>query len=301
MTVYHNFPRIDFDVYLKDVPDKTLVLSEFTFAQDVVNTRRGIPYGFVKEKWPEGKKGNDMELLPSWVPGDVTYKVQEEGILPVIQWSEYQFVSGSGVALLDRGLSGRENHDNTACIFLKLAAEKYMGYPNAWLSGTGTHHYQYAIVGCDFSDSEDVIPRMAWEYNAPPVFMRTAEPVKAKSYMTSSDNIIIHSMHRKADELEIRFVESIGKNGTADLKLNLPVGLARITNFLGEGTEYLSGNGSYSLPVRPQQILTLRLKVVDGVQDTKPLTDWTPFIPVHKREFFKKYDENVSGHPPFGE
>ena len=101
MTVYHNFPRIDFDVYLKDVPDKTLVLSEFIFTQDVVNTRRGIPYGFVKEKWPEGEKGYDMELLPSWVP-DVTYKVQEEGTLPVLQWSEYQFANGSGLALFDR-------------------------------------------------------------------------------------------------------------------------------------------------------------------------------------------------------
>ena len=94
---------------------------------------------------------------------------------------------------------------------------------------------------------------MAWEYNAPPVFMRTVEATEAKSYLTSSDNVIIHSMYREADELEIRFVESIGKNGTADSKLNLPVGQARITNFSGEGKGELRGNGSYLIPVRPHK------------------------------------------------
>ena len=300
ITVYNNYPRIDFDVYLKDVPDKTLVVSEFTFAEEAVSTRRGIPNGFVEEKWPEGEKGYDMELLPPWVP-DATYKVQEEGILPVIQWSDYQFANGSGLALLDRGLPGRENHNNSVCIFLKLAAEKYMGYPNPWLSGKGTHHYQYAIIGYDSQEYVNVIPRMAWEYNAPPVFMQAANAVEAKSFLSSSDNIIIHSMHREADELEIRFVESNGMNGVAELSFNLPVGQARITNFLGEGTEELKGEGYYSMPVRPQQIVTLRFMVEGRVQDTKPITDWTSFVPDHKRDFLNKYDKDVNGHPPLGE
>jgi alpha-mannosidase len=48
---YRDSPRIDFDVELNDIPDKTIVLAEFPLAQAVQETRRGIPYGFSHAAW----------------------------------------------------------------------------------------------------------------------------------------------------------------------------------------------------------------------------------------------------------
>lgn len=122
--------------------------------------------------------------------------------------------------------------------------------------------------------------------------------LKSKSFLSTSDNIIIESMQRIDDEMEIRFVECKGVKGNAELKLNMPVSEARLTNFLGEGNDKLLGrNNHYLIPVRSQQIITIRFKTQTNVAKIQPLKDWSPLVPENKRELLKKYDKTYPGRP----
>ncbi len=55
MTFYHEFPRIDFDVYIEDIPHRCIVFAEFPLSDEVIEIRRGIPYGFSHGWWNEKK------------------------------------------------------------------------------------------------------------------------------------------------------------------------------------------------------------------------------------------------------
>ncbi len=89
---YHDHPRIDFETELNDVPNYTVVVAEFPLAEDIVEVRRGIPYGFAHGAW---SKPNPS--LHGWT----------KGIVPAVRWIDFALANGGGLALLDRGLSGR--------------------------------------------------------------------------------------------------------------------------------------------------------------------------------------------------
>jgi hypothetical protein len=127
---YRDHPRIDFETEVKDIPDKTVVLVEFPLAEPILETRRGIPFGFSHGAW---SKPNPQ--LAGFA----------DGILAAIRWSHYQSARG-GVALLDRGLPGRELTGNTPTLLLLNALDIYMGYPCAWLSGRGKQRLSYALM-----------------------------------------------------------------------------------------------------------------------------------------------------------
>jgi hypothetical protein len=135
-----DYPRIDFDTELNDVPDKTVVVVEFPLAQPILETRRGIPYGFSHGAWA-ASESQISNLRSQDLAGFA------DGIVPAIRWSHYQFEQG-GVAILDRGLPGRELTGQTPVLFL-LNARKFMGYPCPWLSGRGRHNFSYALVAHD--------------------------------------------------------------------------------------------------------------------------------------------------------
>ena len=48
---YENYPRIDFETELNDIPDLTVVVAEFPLAADVDEVRRAIPNGFSHGAW----------------------------------------------------------------------------------------------------------------------------------------------------------------------------------------------------------------------------------------------------------
>ena len=129
---YENYPRIDFETELNDIPDLTVVVAEFPLAADVDEVRRAIPNGFSHGAW--AKPNPD---LPGWT----------KGIVPAVGWIHYTLAGGGGVAILDRGLSGRELNDRTPIIYLLNATDKYYGWPNPWLSGKGKNVLAYAS-GC---------------------------------------------------------------------------------------------------------------------------------------------------------
>ena len=281
--LYHDSPRIDFETTLHDIPDRTVVVAEFPLARDVTELRRGITYGFAHAAWPES-----TEALPGW----------SKGIMPVLRWSHYTLLGKDGFAILDRGLTGRELTGRMPAIFLMNATDKYYGYPNPWLSGAGTHVLEYAIVAHDGEWESARIPQMAWEYNCQPYALASA-PGRPVSYLQTSENVIVESMRRDGEHLEIRLVECLGRPGRAHVKVALPHRGAAITNLAGLEAEPLAGGPGYEFAVRPQQIVTLRFRTAGGVPAPKPLLDWAPLVPPAKRAMLKAYSTE-KGHPPRG-
>jgi len=285
VTFYHNHPRIDFDAYLEDIPDRTVVVAEFPLAPRIAEARRGIPYGFAHGAWPEPTAERNGYM---------------KGITPAVRWSHYSLEGGGGVALLDRGLSGREIDGNTPLVFLINAVDKYMGYPCAWLSGKGMHHLQYALVVHGGPWEEARIPQMAWEYNAPPVVCMGAAKASDESLIQTSENIIVQAMRREGDDIEIRLFECLGRGGNATITVDVPHECAALTDLVGNRRVALEGSPTYRFDIRPQQIVTLRLKTDGRVPDVEPLTDWAPLAPEHKRPALSKYEAGLKGHPPAG-
>jgi hypothetical protein len=113
------------------VPDRTVVVAEFPLAGTIAETRRGIPGGFSHGAW-----GAPNPHLEGYA----------DGIQAAIRWSHYTLAGGGGVALLDRGLPGRELVGSTPVVFLLNAQDTYLGFPCAWLSGKGEQRGSFALL-----------------------------------------------------------------------------------------------------------------------------------------------------------
>jgi alpha-mannosidase len=277
-------PRIDFETELQDVPDRTIVVAEFPLAADVTDVRRGVPYGFAHGAWPAPDPAR---------PGYV------KDITPAVRWSHYALAGGGGVAILDRGLTGREITGRTPVLFLLNASDKYYGYPNAWLTGKGTHRLEYALVAHDGDWKDARIPHLAWEYNAPPVVVPDRGAGEDASYVEASPNVIVEAVRREGPELEIRLAEALGVEGTAEVTVRLPHQGAALTNLVGGRPVALAGGPTYRFPVRPQQIVTLRLKTAAAAPEVKPLLQWDDLVPEAKRKALRTRI-TAKGHPPRG-
>jgi len=282
VTFRRDDPRIDFETELNDLPDKTVVVAEFPLAGPVREVRRGIPFGFAHGAWATASAE-----LPGFV----------KGITPAVRWSHYQ-MAGAGVALLDQGLIGREITGNTPILYLYNASDTYRGHPNAWLSGAGRHVVRYALVAHAGDFTAARIPQMAWEFNNPPIVVDGCAPAKAKSFVHTSDNVIVEALRREGGEIELRLVECLGRAGKASVTLNLPHLDAALTDMLGGNRQPLRGGPAYKFPVRSQQIVTMRFKTADAVAEVKPLTEWDALVPEKKRAALRRYLPDVKGHPP---
>jgi hypothetical protein len=123
---------------------------------------------------------------------------------------------------------------------------------------------------------------------------------KPQSFLKTSDNIIVEVMRRDGADIELRAVECLGVAGTAEITVTLPHTTAALTDMVGGHAVPLPDGPTYRFPVRPQQILTLRLKTASPVPEIKPLTEWDELVPVNKRPTLHKYLKDKKGHPPFG-
>jgi alpha-mannosidase len=286
MRFYKDFPRIDFETDLQDIPNITVVVAEFPLAEDIEEVRRGIPCGFSHGAWAKPNPN-----LVGWT----------KGITPAVRWTHYSLAAGGGVALLDRGLTGRELNGKTPIIYLLNATDTYYKYPNAWLSGKGQHHLEYALVVHEEKWEQARIPQMAWEYNCPPVVVAGRRVITAKSFVHTSANVIMEVLRREGKEIEMRLTECLGSAGTAEVTVNLPHQGAALTDLRGRNPKDLAGNGpTYRFPVRPLEILTLRFQAETPVEEIKPVTEWDKFVPETKRAALHAYG-NYSGHPPMGD
>ena len=285
MHFYTDHPRIDFQVELNDIPDKTVVIAEFPLAEEVSEIRRGIPYGFSHSSWSRPNPD-----LRGW----------GKGILPAVRWSHYSLMQGGGFAILDRGLSGREITGRTPILFLLNATDTYYGYANPWLSGKGKQVLEYAVVAQEANWEEAGLARLAWEYACPPFLVEQADRKGFSSILATSDNMIVEAVRREADEIEVRMAECLGKAGGAEIALHLPHQAARMTNLAGKSLQSFAPASSYRFPVRAQQIVTLRFRTKEPVAEITALTDWNPLVPEKKRPALNTYIDK-KGHPPRGD
>jgi alpha-mannosidase len=282
---YHAHPRIDFEIELNDVPNYSVVVAEFPLARQIEEVRRGIPYGFAHSGWERPKPD-----LPGW----------NKGIVPAVRWVDYQFAGGGGIALLDRGLTGRELYQNTALLYLLNAEDQYHKSDNPWTTGKGKHVLRYALVPHGTHWAQARIPHHAWEYNQPPVVVARTAAKPFTSYLETSSNIIVEAVRREHDHVEVRFAECLGLAGVAHVKLDLPHGAVYQTDLMGNRRHLLAGMDAVSIPVQPQQIVTLHFETAHTLHKPEPIAAWDEFVPKEKLAMLHTYDPNVKGHPPFG-
>ena len=282
---YADDPRIDFEVVTEEIPTQTVVVAEFPLAGDITQTRRGIPYGF-----SHGTLGVPDAEMPGYV----------KGIMPAIRWSDYGLADGGGVAIFDCGLPGRELAGKTPVLFLLNAHDIYMGYRNAWLSGKPRQQFHFALYAHDADWDAALVPQKAWEYNCPPLIVLGVKQAEAKSFVQTSDNVLVEALRREGDFLEIRLVECLGHAGTAKVTLGLPHEKAFMTDLTGDHAKPLAGGPAYEFPVRAQQIVTLRFKTVKPVEEIRPLLKWDELVPPAKLPRLQKKIPNAIGHPPLG-
>ncbi|WP_263357960.1 glycoside hydrolase family 38 N-terminal domain-containing protein [Acidicapsa ligni] len=283
--LYNNHPRIDFETELNDIPNYTVVFAEFPWAEDIRDVRRGIPYGFSHGAW-----ATPNPELHGWT----------KGIVPAVRWIDYSLIGGGGIALLDRGLSGRELNNRSAAVYLINAEDKYWGYENSWLSGKGRHAMPFALLPHSEEWDQASIARAAWEYNREPVLVADRTAMPSKSFLTTSENVIVEAMRREGNHIEIRLVECIGKSGQAELALLLPHSKLTFTDLTGKPISTHAKGAHYNFPVRPQQIVTLHFETASAVAEPEQVTKWDQFVPEHKLPALHAYDPSLIGHPPFG-
>jgi hypothetical protein len=125
-------------------------------------------------------------------------------------------------------------------------------------------------------------------------------PEVSKSFLETSGNIIVEAMRREGDHIELRFVECLGSAGSASLKVSLPHGKVHITDLTGKKKTTVPHADSYSIPVQPQEIVTLHLETAQALPVPDPIKSWDEFVPKEKLAALHAYDPNVKGHPPFG-
>ena len=273
---FKDSPRIEFETDLKDIPNQTVVFAEFPLASAPAEIRRGIPFGFSRDD------------------GIIS------GIVPAVRWCDYSSPGHGGVALLDRGLTGREISTNIPVIYFLNTVDKYHGYANAWLNGKGSHHFEYALLAHDGDWSAARVPQEAWAYNCPVAVATGCKPVAAQSFVQTSDNVIVEAIRRDGADIEMRLVEAFGKAGKAEVKMNLPHTSAALTDLTGGHAQKLTGGPSYKFPVKPQQIVTLRFRTATPVAAIEPLLDWSELVPTNKLAALHEYLPTAIGHPPHG-
>lgn len=283
--LYHESPRIDFETELNEVPDYTVVIAQFPLAAEATAVRRGIPYGF------SHGSGNSLDAdLQGWT----------KGIVPAIRWTDYDLSSGGGFAIFDRGATGRELDGSTATIYLLNAVNKYHGYSNPWLSGEGKHAVSYAVYPRNNSWEEARIPQRAWEYNCPPILIGNRAAQKPRSILRTSDNVIVEALRCEGNHIELRMVECFGHAGYATVTLLLPHQRAMLTDLAGRTQSELPKSETYTIPVKPQQIVTMHFQTRSRLPEAEAITAWDRFVPAPKLAALHKYNPNLAGHPPFG-
>ncbi|MBN2212363.1 MAG: hypothetical protein JW709_13275 [Sedimentisphaerales bacterium] len=280
---YRNSPRIDFVTETHGLTPGTILSAEFPLAPTVSAMYRAIPSGFVRGVWPQ----------------DISQGALTAGVIPVIGWSDYEFQDGGGMALLDRGTPAREVVDNTVYLLMQNASGAYYGYEVNWMNDKGVQRYEYALVPHADASSPARMAHLAQEYNTPVFAFRGRPRQKSPSFMEISDNLLLQALRRADDEVEIRLLETKQQSGSVCVTINAPVTEAWRTNLLGENKIPLNDQSPFNLKVKPQEIITLRMKTSRSVPPVKALDSFNDLIPTRKQAYMKStYDKNLLGHPP---
>ncbi|MGH9612186.1 MAG: glycosyl hydrolase-related protein, partial [Bryobacteraceae bacterium] len=162
------------------------------------------------------------------------------------------------------------------------------------------HVLSYAFIAHEGAWRGARIPQMAWEYNRAPVILTGHGEKPPRSFIETSDNVIVEAMRREGSQIELRFVECLGYPGTAEVRMPLPHSKAALTDLLGQRPKPLRKAARYRFPIRPQQIVTMRFDTSSSAPQPALVQQWDEFVPAAKLAALHAYSSD-KGHPPRGD
>ncbi|MSU65391.1 MAG: hypothetical protein EXS38_04645 [Opitutus sp.] len=292
ITLYRDFPRIDFQTTVDLHHDDVVLTVDFPLAESVAQRTRGVPYGF-----SSGDPRQVAAPLAYFLSADQKFSGVSDALAPSIRWSDYSFAEGGGLALFDRGLPCHELNGNVVTLALLNAQRQYNKLPNTLLAGQGRRTFGYALWPHAGTWQQARVPQHAWEYTTPVILEPGRVTTHDASYLTTSPNLIVEGIRRIGPDIEIRLAECFGAAAAAEVRLNLPHQNARRTNLMGEQEQRLEGRGgNYRLEVKPQQIVTLRFATSTSADVPPAILSWDHLVPREKLGALHELGRGV-GHP----
>ena len=141
--------------------------------------------------------------------------------------------------------------------------------PSVWMNAQGKQVFEYALWPHEQDWPDAHVPQIAWEYNCSVLAVPGMAVAQPQSFCETSANVLVEALRRDGDEIELRMVECLGQAGRASVRVNLPHTAASRTDLLGDNRQTLSGGPVYDLEVRPQEIVTLRLRTPQAVRRSR--------------------------------
>ena len=155
--------------------------------------------------------------------------------------------------------------------FMQQPQKKPSGFAWLRLSGKGSHRFEYALAAHEADWDAARTVQSAWEFNCPVTLAGECAVAPARSFLGTSDNVLVEVMRRDGADIEVRLVECLGQAGDAWIALYLPHEQAVLTDLLGRHPTKLEGGPKYTFSVRPQQIATLRFRTSTTAPRIEPL------------------------------
>jgi len=147
----------------------------------------------------------------------------------------------------------------------------------------GQHRFEYALAVRDAEWESSRIPPDGVGIQLP-TFGRGRLPAQHGIFLKTSSNVIVEAMpSRGGGPSKSDLSSAVGVSGQAEINVNLPHLSAALTDLSGHHAVKLEGGPAYRFPIRPQQIVTLRLAHGQPVAEIEPLIEWDALVPEHKR------------------
>lgn len=286
---------IDADIEMIDVPDNLLVSLNFPLSVGITSEARGVSFGFSERDPRSPSLPSEVFLMADHAEHGINSKT-----VPAMGWSWHGNTTGVGLAILDRGVPGRESHGHTASLLLMNTSSGFRGKENKWLSGEGRNYFRYSLIPTKAGWRDACVPAHADTLNHP-MCPSSCKPTGA--LVQASENLSVQSIRRDGRILELRCVERFGRAAPAWIKLAIPhiaasKGAARESGVALTCITEEDGIKKYSFDLKPQEIVTLRFDVERHITDVPILTEWDHLVPEKKRPNLGFYDPDLLGHPP---
>ncbi len=213
--------------------------------------------------FPLSSKGERSEEVP------FGFKARPDGTFPVQTWSEWG-TSSNGVALLNRGLPAcnLSGGQLSLTLFRSLSKGALGDVPSETGLDRRKHRFEYALYVHNGSWQAAQVPQAGWAFNSPILLLTTgihrgSLPV-AKSFLQTSDQVILTSMSKEQGKILIRFLETLGVDRPLEIQGEMLSIFKRAipVNFLGDelGRPVEIKVNKLEIPLRPRKIMTLHLE-----------------------------------------
>lgn len=163
---------------------------------------------------------------------------------------------GYGVAILSESKYGYSTFDNV----IRMSLLRATTHPDP-KADRGTQEFSYAVYPHAGGWQDGGVVAEGFKFNVPVQFVPGS--VSPKSFFSVDTDALVLDTVKKAeddDSLVLRFYESEGGRGTANVSVALPFKSAVFTNALEDGSEPVQVvDGKLVVPFQPYKIITVKL------------------------------------------